>query len=390
MFKSFEDSLRERKLQGLLRHLKSPQTGPERPDFESNDYLGLSGHPKIRARMAEALAGGIPLSAKSSRLLSGNSLWHEETESLLSGFLSREGVLSFSSGYLANIGALPALIAGGGRRGGGKKKAVFSDRLNHASLIDGIRLSGGRCQVFPHRDLNALEDLLKKTRGEKIIVTESLFSMTGGLAPLREISDLALRHHALLYVDEAHATGLFGPGFAGFAAGLSEKEHIISLHTAGKALGSSGAFIGCQRLIRDFLINCCRSFIYTTAPPPLLMVQWKAAIEVLKEEPFRPLELRKQSLSFRLWLSKALKAAFPAGLEPTESPVIFLPAGGPAEALKKEKLLMDRGLNVRAIRCPAVPKGGDGLRIVLKCRPAEKDLSRLKGPLLEAFAQPRS
>ena len=460
MFKSFEKNLREKKLQGLFRRPAEPQG----IDFSSNDCLNLSCHPKIRARMAEALEKGIPLSARSSRLISGATPWHEETDALLRAFLSREGLLSFSSGYLANVGILPALAKG--------EKAVFSDELNHASLIDGIRLSRAIRHIFPHRNLNALEDLLKKEKREKIIVTESLFSMGGDFAPLREISDLALKYQALLFVDEAHATGLFGQNFSGFASGLEEKEHIVSLHTGGKALGSSGAFVGCSRLIKDYLINNCRSFIYTTAPPPLLMVQWKAVLDVLKTEPFRPLELRAKSRQMRAALSAdgsgggpdfpdppalsrrggpgksgegksgGREEKNPAGsekrgrrrqdkspispqdgrqrgnlqnpsrdfsqdlnrdhglnqsrpfkknsaspfypLERTESPILFLEAGSPAKALKKEKFLRRRGFGARAIRWPTVPRGKEGLRIVLKYHHKREELSRLKSALREA------
>ena len=369
MLKAFEKDLRERERQSLLRRPK----GLEGIDFSSNDCLNLSDHPKIRAAMGEALEKGLPLSGRASRLLSGTSPWHEETEALLGAFLSRQGVLSFSSGYLASIGVIPALVRPAGA-------AVFSDELNHASLIDGVRLSRAACHIFPHRDLGALEALLKKERGEKLIITESLFSMGGDFAPLSEISSLALKYQALLFVDEAHATGVFGPGFSGLTGHLREKEHIVSLHTGGKALGASGAFIGCSRLIKTHLINSCRSFIYTTAPPPLLMVQWKAALKVLEEEPFRPLRLRETSLRARSELS----GLFPGGLEKTESHILFLPAAGPSEALEKEDLLRRRGLSSGAVRWPSVPKGKEGLRIALKYQHKREDLRRLKSALREA------
>ena len=362
MFESFEKALRDRKNRGLYRRL----TGPKGVDFVSNDYLGLSSHPQIRKTMIRALEEGLPLSGKASRLLSGTSRWHEETESLLGKFISRRGVLAFSSGYMAGTGVLQALARG---------KTVFSDELNHASLIDGISLSKSPCKIYPHNDLDVLESLLQKQSGEKIIVTESLFSMEGDLAPLENLSDLALRRGALLVVDEAHATGIFGSRFAGLVSDLKEKEHIVTLHTGGKALGGSGAFVGSNRRIKDYLINYCRSFIYTTAPPPAQMVQWKAALKVLEEEPFRPLTLRKNARNFR----KALAKRFP--VRETESPIVPLLIESPGEALKIAEKLGREGWDIRAVRPPTVPEGKERLRIVLKYAHSLKELTALKESL---------
>ena len=363
MFESFEKALQERKIQDGYR----TPVHPSGVDFISNDYLNLSSHPHIRKAMITALEEGIPLSSRASRLLSGTLSWHEKMEEHLKTFIGREGVLLFSSGYLANVGALPVLAKG---------KTVFSDEFNHASLIDGISLSKSPCRVYPHNDLNVLEQLLKKEPGKKIIVTESLFSMEGDFAPLKNLSELALRYGALLVVDEAHATGIFGSNFSGCVSDLKEKDHIVTLHTCGKALGSFGAFVGSSALIKNYLINYCRSFIYTTAPPPLLLVQWKAALEVLEKEPHRPLTLRKKALNFRT----ALSDLFP--LEKTESPIVPILMDGAGETLKKAIQLREQGLDIRAIRYPTVPKGKERLRIVLKSDHSQEQIKHLIEKLL--------
>ena len=415
---AFERDLQERKAGGLFRSLVRPSSGA---DFVSNDFLGLSSHPEIRAALIQALRDDLPLSGRASRLLSGSSARHEEMEERLSGFVGKGrglAALIFPSGWQANVGVLAALSRG---------RTVFSDRLNHASLIDGIALSKSRLEIYPHKDLNVLEALLKKTQGEKLIVTESLFSMDGDFAPLEEILDLALKHGALLFADEAHATGLFGPCFGGFAGALKEPEAVVSMHSFGKALGSCGAFIRCSRLIKDWLVNHCRSFIYTTAPPPLRMVQWAAALDVLGKETFRPLTLRKKALQFRKVLRE--QGLFPS-LELTESPIIPLvissaeqrPAlrgraplrtefqrtasrrtgaalqesGGDSQgkellrdgdrrlrltALEAAEALQKKGFDVRAVRYPAVPKGTDRIRLVLKFHHSESLLTDLQQAL---------
>ena len=364
MFESFIKDLEKRKQDHLYRTLVKPSG----EDFVSNDYLNLSCHPKVQQALIEALQQGVSLSGKASRLLAGTTSWHEEVEEELQEWLSREGVLSFSSGYLANVGVLSLLC---------KDKVVFSDQLNHASLIDGISLSKSPCRIYPHNDLNVLESLLKKEKGQKVIVTESLFSMEGDFAPLNEISQLALQHGALLIVDEAHATGIFGNNFSGCVSDLKEKDHVVSLHTCGKALGGFGAFVGSSALLKDYLINCCRSFIYTTALPPLFLFQLKTILKILKEEPFRPLNLRKQALAFRSSLSPHFS------LEKTESPILPLRVSSSQEALQFEKKLRAKGFDVKAIRRPTVPEGREGVRLVLKYNHSSKLLDSLLKALLE-------
>lgn len=356
MFELFKKNLQDRKLNHLYREINLAEKDSQ---FSSNDYLNLSHHPFIKKQMIQALEADVSLSSKASRLLSGTNSHHQKTEKILAKWVGRDCALSFSSGYLANIGVLPALA---------KNKVIFSDELNHASLIDGIRLSFSPYHIYPHNDLNALENLLKKEKSEKIIVTESLFSMTGDFAPLKELIFLANKYNSLLFVDEAHSTGIFGSRLSGFCYDLTPTDNIISVHTCGKALASSGAFIACSQLIKDYLVNNCRSFIYTTAPSPLLMIQWQATLEVLKSEPFRALKLRKQALEFRTSV----------GLEKTESPILFINLQNTNAALEKSQYLKDQGFYIPAIRPPTVPESSAGLRVILQYEQESQKKEKLR------------
>lgn len=357
----FKRNLEQRKQNHLYREIHQSLEGL---DFTSNDYLKLSSHPVIRQKMIEALKTDFPLSSKASRLLGGTSSWHIQAEKALQKFINRSAVLSFSSGYQANLGLIPALA---------KDRVIFSDELNHASLIDGIRLSKIPYHIFHHNDLNHLETLLKKNKKEKkLIITESLFSMEGDFCPLENISKLAVQQEALLIVDEAHSTGIFGKDLGGRVSNLKQKDHIVTVHTGGKALGSSGAFIGSSVLIKNYLVNNCRSFIYSTAPAPLLMIQWLESLKVLKKEKSRALQLRKKALQFRKDLS----------LEETESPIVFIKLKGAKEALKSAKELRDQGFFVQAVREPTVPQNKQGLRIVLHYDHSQEQLESLKQKLL--------
>ena len=362
LFKSFQKELSDIKQKQLYRSLIRLQG----VDFISNDYLDFSSHPEIRKKMIKALQTELPLSSKSSRLLGGSTKWHENTENILRNFTANNAALIFSSGFQANVGVIPALS---------HNKTIFSDELNHASLIDGIRLSRARYHIYPHNNLEILEDLLKKTKGEKLIITESLFSMTGDFSPLRELSFLALKYNALLYVDEAHATGIFGKNFSGRVYDLNKREHIITLHTFSKALGSFGAFVSCNQTIKEYLINKCRSFIYTTAPPPWLMVQWMAALDVLKTEPERPLALRKKTLIFKKSLSNDFS------LEINESPIVPISFPSRNLALKNTEILRKKGFQVVALRYPTVPQNKEGLRLILRYSHKEEELKCLQEAL---------
>ena len=355
MFEDFKNNLETRKKSKLYRKSLKPQG----LDFTSNDYLSLSSHPQIKQELIQALKSDIGLSAKASPLLGGTSDYHIQAEQVLQKFIHRPAVLTFSSGYQANLGLIPALA---------KNRVIFSDALNHASLIDGIRLSQSPYHIFRHNDLNHLEDLLKQTKQKKIIITESIFSMAGDFCPLKELSDLALKYQALLFVDEAHSTGLFGKHLGGRVSDLKQKDHIITVHTGGKALASFGAFTGSSLLIKNYLVNNCRSFIYSTAPSPLLMCQWLAILKLLKKESYRAKELKQKALLMRKEFS----------LPETEIPILFLVLKSAQQALEISQKLKKEGYFIPAIRWPTVPKNRQGLRLVLRFNHSSEQLQRLK------------
>ncbi|MCZ0932638.1 MAG: aminotransferase class I/II-fold pyridoxal phosphate-dependent enzyme [Oligoflexia bacterium] len=355
MFEDFKNNLESRKKNKLYREVFKPQG----LDFSSNDYLSLSSHSQMKQELAQALKNGVGLSAKASPLLGGTSACHIQAEQELQKFINRPAVLTFPSGYQANLGLIPALA---------KNRVIFSDELNHASLIDGIRLSHSPYYIFRHNDLNHLEDLLKATKQKKIIITESLFSMAGDFCPLKELSNLALKYQALLFIDEAHSTGLFGRRLGGRVSDLKQKDHVVTVHTGGKALASFGAWTGSSLLIKKYLINNCRSFIYSTAPSPLLMCQWLSVLKLLKKESYRAEELKKKAQ----WLRKEFF------LSETESPILFIVLESTQQALKISQKLKTAGYFIPAIRWPTVPKDKQGLRLTLNFDHSLKQLKSLK------------
>src|SRR6201998_942159 len=248
-------------------------------NFCSNDYLGLAEDSRLKLAVLEAVEKSVRVGGTGSRLLSGHDPVWNELEEEFAAFAGTEAALYFSSGYAANVGLLSAVL--------GKDDVVFSDALNHASLIDGIRLSGARQEVYPHRDLNYLERALRLHEGEscrKLIVTESVFSMDGDVADVRAMNKLAERHGAGLVVDEAHATAVQGPDGAGIVAeaGLTG-EVFTTVHTCGKALASAGAFVCGSRVLREFLVNHARTLIFSTAMPPYMAAQIRAALRLARE-----------------------------------------------------------------------------------------------------------
>ncbi|MBI2348146.1 MAG: 8-amino-7-oxononanoate synthase, partial [Deltaproteobacteria bacterium] len=289
-----EEELKRLKQQGLYRKLRQVEgeqgatlmlDGREVLNFSSNNYLGLANHPALRAAAIQAIER-YGCGSGASRLISGNMTLHEELEAKIAALKGTEAALVFNSGYQANIGILSVLADEG--------DVILSDALNHASIIDGCRLSRAKSVIYPHSDLARLEDELKKApaKARKLIVTETLFSMDGGEALLAEIVELAERYGAMVMVDEAHATGVFGPNGAGVVAKLGLVERVqIQMGTLGKALGGFGAYVAGSRKLRELLINRSRSFIFTTALPPAVMAMAIAAIEILYKEPERRLAL---------------------------------------------------------------------------------------------------
>jgi glycine C-acetyltransferase/8-amino-7-oxononanoate synthase len=346
---------------GLHRHLRTIE-GSQGPRVEldgaevlllcSNNYLGLADHPRVRAAAAEA-ADRFGAGAGASRLISGSMSLHAELERRLAAFKGAEGALLFGSGYLANVGVVSAIANGG---------VVFSDELNHASIIDGCRLAGARTFVYRHRDTEHLEWGLREAGDEaKLIVTDGVFSMDGDVAPLCDLVELARRSRCMLMVDEAHGTGALGPGGRGSvaAAGLAGEVDIV-IGTLGKALGGYGAYAcGAADLI-ELLVNTARPFIYSTAPPPPSVGAALAALDVLEARPYIVEQLRRNAATLR----GALAAE---GLEVGDSRTQIIPLiVGDARAATTlcERALRD-GVFAQAIRPPTVPDGSSRLRLTV-------------------------
>jgi glycine C-acetyltransferase/8-amino-7-oxononanoate synthase len=362
------DELDSSGLRRRLRVVDGPQ-GPEvvldgRPVLLlcSNNYLGLADHPRLRRAAADA-ALALGTSSGASRLISGSMSIHHELEDRLAEFEGTEAALLFGSGYLANTGAIAALA----RRG----EVVFSDELNHASIIDGCRLAGAETFVYRHCDTDHLEWGLRRAAGSgALIVTDGVFSMDGDIAPLDELAILARRHGCRLMVDEAHATGCLGPGGRGSvaAAGLTDEVDLI-VGTLGKALGGYGAYACGSREMTDFLINTARPFIFSTAPPPPAVAAASAALELLAESPGLVERLRTNSADMR----EGLRAE---GLSPigSKTQIVPLVIGEAGDAMALCERLLEEGIFVQAIRPPTVPPGTCRLRLTVMATHRVADL----------------
>jgi glycine C-acetyltransferase/8-amino-7-oxononanoate synthase len=351
------DELRQRGLHRRLRLVNGPQ-GPRvlldgRPVLLlcSNNYLGLADHSRVREAAAEAaMRWGV--GAGASRLISGTMKLHQRLEERLAAFKGQEAALLFGSGYLANSGAIPALARNG--------EVVFSDQLNHASIIDGCRLSRAETFAYRHCDLGHLEWGLREAQGRgALIVTDGVFSMDGDVAPIEGLVGLAHRYDCRLMVDEAHATGAIGPGGRGSvaAAGLSDEVDVV-IGTLGKALGSYGAYVCGSAELIDYLINTARPFIFSTAPAPPSVAAALAALELLEASPNRVERLQANARAMR----EALQAeGLPLGESETQIvPVII---GDPEAALRLSELALEQGIFAQAIRPPTVPEGTSRLRL---------------------------
>ena len=358
---------------GLLRRLRvldSPQTthvvsgGRPLVNFSSNDYLGLATHPALReAAMAEWERAGFGSGA--SRLVCGTLAAHERLEEAISGFKRTGAALCFSSGYAAAMGTIPALCS--------REDVIILDKLCHACLIDASRLSGAQLRVFPHNDTDKLESHLRWARtrhGRILVVAESVYSMDGDVAPLREIVELKDRHGAWLFLDEAHGVGVLGAGGRGLAEASGVEGRIeVQMGTLGKALGAHGAYITGHRLLRDFLINRARSFIYSTAPPAPVAAAAAKAVEILGGT-------EGASLLESLWKNiRSLGAA----LEMPASPSAIVPVivGAESAAVAASENLLASGFLVPAIRYPTVAKGAARLRVTLSAAHTAEDVASL-------------
>lgn len=357
-----------RRLTGLdhLGHGRVRLTGTAGPmllDFSSNDYLALSEHPALIAAASEALQR-YGTGAGAARLMSGNFPVHQELEAAVAALKGQEAALLFGSGYAANVGTIAALV--------GRDDIIFTDRLNHASIYDGCRLAGARLARFRHNDLDHLEELLASRRGKgtALIVVESLYSMDGDRAPLRELTELKERHGCLLMVDEAHATGVFGMS----GGGIIEEEGLagkvdLAMGTFGKALGSYGAYVAASRQMIDFLVNRARSFVFSTALPPAVAAASLAAVRLIREEPGLRQELAALVARFKECLRQG---GIAADLGPSQ--IIPLQVGESTAAVAVAERLREHGLFVPAVRPPTVPEGTARLRFSVTRHLSEADL----------------
>ena len=325
-------------------------------DASSNDYLGLSQHPLVKARAAE-WAERHGAGAPASRLVTGTRDITLAVEEKLAAFKGCEAALLFSSGFQANATVIPALARLGGKVGAGET-AIFSDALNHASIVHGCRIARSKPQIFRHNDLEHLDDLLRRHTGRKLILTESVFSMDGDRADLPALVALGERHGAALYVDEAHASGVLGPQGRGLAAACGGVDIVMG--TLGKAFGAFGAYVAGSRALIDWLVNSCPGFIYTTALPPAVLGAVDAALDLVPG--MDPERERLAQNAQRLRDALALRS-----YDTLDSSTQIIPAviGSEADALAAARRLEDAGILAVAIRPPTVAAGTSRLRFAL-------------------------
>lgn len=377
------DALKAEGLYRELRRIDSPQDsvveigGRSTVNFSSNDYLGLANHPLLKQAAIDAVASHGAGSG-SARLICGNLAPHCELEEALAEFKASEAALVFSSGYAAAMGAIPALVGPG--------DVVVIDKLSHACLVDAARLSRAKLRVFAHNDLNSLEKILQwadRRRAEgraaasarTLIVTESVFSMDGDIAPLLNIVELKERYGARLMVDEAHATGFYGEHRRGLIEEFNVSERVeIQMGTLGKALGASGGYVCGSRTLIDFLINKARSYIFSTAPVPAASGAAKAALEIVQSD-------QGYERCQRLWncvdLIKNTLIRLGWELPTVRSAIIPLLVGAEERASALSARLLDGGVLIPAIRFPTVAKGAARLRLTASAAHDADDLQLL-------------
>jgi len=339
-------------------------------NFSSNDYLGLANHPSVKNAASDAIQK-YDAGSGSARLICGSLKVHHDLEATLAQFKGTEAALTFSSGYATAVGTICALLE--------KDDVIVIDKLVHACLVDGAKLSGAKLRVFAHNDVNELQDILKwareKNAGRILIVTESVFSMDGDLAPLREIVELKDRYGAWLMLDEAHATGLFGPNRCGLAEAFELAQRIeIQMGTLGKALGSAGGYICGSRALIDLLINRARTFLFSTAPVPTAAAAARAAIDVVRSQ-------EGEELRTRLWARvDQLKNGLIGGpwkLPVVQSPIIPLTIGDEQRAMETAAELRTNGILIPAVRYPTVARGQARLRLTVSAAHTPEDIQEL-------------
>ncbi len=360
--------IRDRGLYRRMRMISGPQ-GPRvlldgRPVLLlcSNNYLGLADHPRVREAAAEA-AMRYGAGAGASRLVSGNMRIHRRLEERLADFKGYEAALLFGSGFLANTGVVQALAKPG--------EVVFSDALNHASIVDGCRLAGAETFVYDHGDVDHLAWGLREAEGRgSLIVTDGVFSMDGDVAPLTEIVELARRFDARVMVDDAHGTGTIGPDGRGSvaAAGLEDEVDVL-VGTLGKSLGSYGAYVCCDRPMAKYLVNTARTLIFSTALAPPQVAAAMAALELLREEPRRVERLQRNS---RILRDALADEGLPTGS--SDTPIVPVIVGDADAAVAASERALERGVFAQAIRPPTVPDGSSRLRLTVMASHTKAEL----------------
>lgn len=363
---------RQLKTMNAAQSSKTMVNGKECILLSSNNYLGLTEHPELKAAAKEAVelwgtgSGG-------SRLITGNMRLHEELEETIARFKGTEAAIVFNTGYMANMGAITALV--------GRDDIIFSDELNHASIIDGCRLSQAKTIIYPHKDTGVLEELLEQNRNYRriFIITDGVFSMDGDLAPLPRLVELAEKYNAWLMVDDAHATGVMGSRGAGTAEHFGLEGRIpIQIGTLSKAIGSAGGFVAGSNDLIDYLRNKARSFIYSTALPPSEIAVALAAFRVLQTNP----QIRENLHLNADYLRSGLKKiSFTILTE--ESPIIPVLIGDANKTMQMAQQLLTLGVFAPGIRPPTVPPGMSRLRVTVMATHTRDDLDKA----LAAFAQ---
>ena len=366
----FESDLRELADRGRLRSLRA-RTGI---DFTSNDYLGLAETAELRQAAADAVARGVPVGSGGSRLLRGNHPEHEALETEAAAYFGAETALYFGGGYIANFAIFSTLPQTG--------DLIVHDELIHASVHEGLRRGRADFVGVPHNNVDAFDAAIVRWRaaggkGRPWLAVESLYSMDGDSPDLVELLAVADRHEAMLVIDEAHATGVLGPQGRGLAAAFEGRDNVITLHTCGKALGTVGGFILAPRIIRDFLVNRSRPFIFATAPSPLTAAVTRAALAMSRSNP----ERRERLARLVQFAGNELRRR--CHIEPSGSHIVPVIVGPDRAAVTLASALQRRGYDVRAIRPPTVAEGTARLRIALTLNVDEPTVAGLFGALSE-------
>jgi len=346
-------------------------------DFSSNDYLGLASDPRL-VDAATQVASQQGLGSGGSRLISGNNPEHEALEAEVAAFFDAEAALTFSSGYAANVGIIPALV--------GREDAIFADALNHASLIDGCRLSRATVHVYAHADATALEAMLVRHRAHvrrSLIVTDGVFSMDGDRAPLANLVDLARRFDAWTYLDDAHAVGVIGDSGRGTASSVKLHGEVdVTIGTFGKSFGVAGAFVYGSATLRRFLLNRARSFVFSTAASPPQAAACRAGVRIARDEPWRRDRVRANAIMLRAQLADN-------GIDVLgqhDAHIVPIVIADAERVVAIGRALADRGFLVGAVRPPTVPDGGSRLRVTVSAAHTAEQITALANALSHVLA----